>query len=35
MENNNFLFKKAMLMVSIVVKWFECVISLILKSAWC
>ena len=35
MESNNLLFKKLLLMVVIVAKWFECVISLIFKSAWC
>ena len=29
------LIKKSLLMVTIVAKWFECVISLIFKSAWC
>ena len=31
MESNKFLFKKPLLMVSIVAKWFECVISLFLN----
>ena len=35
MESNNFLFQKPLLMVSIVAKWFEYVISLIFKSSWC
>ena len=35
MEGKNFLFKKPLLMVAIVAKLFECVISLIFKSAWC
>ena len=35
MESNNILFKKPLLMVVIVTKWFECVISLIFKFAWC
>ena len=35
MESNNFLFKKHLLTIAIVAKYFECVISLISKSAWC
>ena len=34
MESSNLLFKKPSLMVSIVAKWFECVISLVFKFAW-
>ena len=35
MKSNNFLFKKRLLMVAIVAKWSECIISVIFKSAWC
>ena len=35
MESNKFLFNNPLLMVAIVDKWFECLISLIFKSAWC
>ena len=34
-ESNNFLFKKPLLMIAIVAKLFECVISSIFKSGWC
>ena len=35
MESNNLLFKKPLLIVAIVARWFEFVMSLVFKSVWC
>ena len=35
MESKNFLFNKPSLMIAIVAKWLQGVISLIFESIWC